>query len=89
MQVMATRWYLSTPATGTAGKPIKVAEIPRAIAVTPDGKTAYVASDGSATVTPISTADNRAGTPIKVGLRPVAIAVTPARIGWPPFDRHG
>ena len=54
-------------ATNTAGKPIKVGTDPGAIAITPNGKTAYVANDGSGTVTPIDTATNTAGKPIKVG----------------------
>jgi DNA-binding beta-propeller fold protein YncE len=41
------------------------------------GKTAYVASDNTGTVTPISTADNQPGTPIKVGRGPGPIAITP------------
>ena len=48
---------------------------PRAIAITPDGKTAYVANQGSDTVTPISTATNTAAPPIAVGNAPYAIAI--------------
>jgi YVTN family beta-propeller protein len=47
------------------------------VAVTPDGKTAYVANSGSGTVTPIATATNTAGTPITVGTQPDAMAITP------------
>ena len=47
-----------------------------AIAITPNGKTAYVLSIGG-TVTPIRTATNTASTPIKVGRDPDAIAITP------------
>jgi DNA-binding beta-propeller fold protein YncE len=63
-------------ATNTAGKPIRVGFLAvTAIAITPDGKTAYVAegwgSSGTvppmATVIPIATATNTAGKPIKVG----------------------
>ncbi len=61
-------------ATNKAGKPIKGVGGP--IAVTPNGKTAYAASD-SDTVTPINTATNTAGKAIKVGSDPVAIAITP------------
>ena len=43
---------------------------PVAIAITPDGKTAYVANFGSGTVTPIATATNTAGPPIPVGSSP-------------------
>jgi YVTN family beta-propeller protein len=62
-------------ATNTALKPIKVGAFPVAIAITPDGRTAYVVSDGG-TVTPIRTATNTALTPIKVGRLPFAIAIT-------------
>ena len=43
--------YTVTPiraADGTAGKPIKVGLFPDAIAITPDGKTAYVATTAPA-----------------------------------------
>jgi len=43
-------------AAGAAGKAIKAAGIPDAIAVTPDGTTACIAGDGPAPVTPIRTA---------------------------------
>ena len=59
-------------ATNTAGPPITVGSRPDAIAITPDGKTAYVANNGSGTVTPIATATNTARTPIKVGPSPGA-----------------
>jgi len=68
-------------ATNTPGRPIKVARFPQSIAITPDGKTAYVASwatAGPGSVTPITTAANTAGKPIRVGVRPFAIAITPA-----------
>ncbi len=63
--------------TNTAGKAIKVGLGPRAIAITPNGKTAYVSNSGSDTVTPISTATGKAGRAIKVGKDPGAIAITP------------
>ena len=48
------------------------------IAITPDGKTAYVASSEGPyrTVTPISTATNTPGTPIRIALG-LIIALTP------------
>ena len=64
-------------ATNTADTPITVGNDPVAIAITPDGKTAYVANDISGSVTPIDTATNTAGTPIPVGGDPVAVAITP------------
>ena len=53
--------------TNTAGTEIKVGENPVAIAITPDGKTAYVTDTGSNSVTPIELATNKAGSEIKVG----------------------
>jgi DNA-binding beta-propeller fold protein YncE len=61
-------------ATNTAGPAIKVGKYPFAIAIAPDGLTAYVANYGAGTVTPISTATNGAGA---VGHGPIAIAITP------------
>jgi YVTN family beta-propeller protein len=63
--------------TNRAGKPIKILGGPWAIAITPDGKTAYVTSYSSGTVTPISTATNTAGRAIKVGKGPYSLAITP------------
>ena len=57
-------------ATNTPGRPIKVGNWAFAIAITPDGKTAYVTSMFSDTVTPIRIATNTPGRPIKVGSRP-------------------
>jgi len=37
-------------ATNTALKPVKVGNLPSAIAITPDGKTAYVTNSGSESV---------------------------------------
>ena len=50
-----------------------------AIAITPDGRTAYVVSAcGCApVVTPVATATNTPGKPIKIGGSPWAIAITP------------
>jgi YVTN family beta-propeller protein len=63
-------------ATNTSGTPIPVGNDPYAIALTPDGKTAYVVN-GTGTVTPIATATNTPGTPIPVGSNPGPIAITP------------
>ena len=70
-------------ATNTPGKPIPVGgrfngrrgENWEQIAVTPDGKTAYVAA--GPTVTPISTATNTPGKPIPVRGIPMGFAITP------------
>jgi YVTN family beta-propeller protein len=68
--------------TDTAQPPIDLGGgNPTAIAITPDGTTALVASTGpfglEATVTPIDLATGRPGTPIPVGGGALAIAVTP------------
>jgi YVTN family beta-propeller protein len=64
-------------ASDSAGTPIWVGDKADAIAITPDGKTAYVANAGDGTVTPIDLTNNTAGTPIGVGSDPDAIAITP------------
>jgi DNA-binding beta-propeller fold protein YncE len=51
---------------------------PVAIAVTPDGSTAYVINAGDGTITPISLASDSAGAPISVGVDPMAIAIAPS-----------
>ena len=63
-------------ATNTALPPITVGRIPVAIAITPDGKTAYVADGGSGTVTPIETATNTRARR-SPSAAPIAIAITP------------
>jgi YVTN family beta-propeller protein len=60
----------------TAGPAIPVGHSPCAIAITPDGATAYVVNDGSGTVTPISTARNTVGKAIRVVGSPNAITIT-------------
>jgi hyaluronoglucosaminidase len=52
-------------ATNTARSPIALGPAPAALAITPDGKTLYVA-DVVGTVTPIVTATNSAGQPIVI-----------------------
>jgi DNA-binding beta-propeller fold protein YncE len=67
-------------ATNTVGPPITVGSIAYQIAITPNGKTAYVTgadNTGAGTVTPITTATNTAGTPITVANYPRPIAVAP------------
>ncbi len=59
-------------AASQAGNPIKVGDGAidvdgGQIAITPDGKTAYVPTNATGTVIPISTATNRAGQPINLG----------------------
>ena len=79
-------------ATSKALKPIKVGYGAQAIAITPNGKTVYVASgknyfpgtvcgEGTPrpanTVTPVSTATSKPGKPVHAGKYPGAIAITP------------
>ena len=64
-------------ATNTAGSPITVGHYPIAIAITPNGSTAYTVNYSSNTVTPINTATGVAGSTIAVGSYPDAIAITP------------
>jgi YVTN family beta-propeller protein len=47
------------------------------VAITPDGRTAYVTNFGGGTVTPINTATNTAGATIAVGSNPFGVAITP------------
>jgi DNA-binding beta-propeller fold protein YncE len=76
-------------ATFKLGKPVRLSGQPVAIAIAPDGKTAYVVSQSSSTliaVTPIDLTTNTAGNPIDVSARPgpkeyygqpLAIAIAP------------
>jgi DNA-binding beta-propeller fold protein YncE len=70
-------------ATNTPGLPIPVGRGPGLIAITQDGKTAYVTTNES-TVVPIDTATGTPGAPIRVGVnqpdlhdQPDGIAITP------------
>jgi YVTN family beta-propeller protein len=63
-------------ATGRAGTAIQPGNSPWSIAITPDGRTAYVAGY-SGGVTPVDLATGRVGTPIPVGGGMDAIAITP------------
>lgn len=71
-------------ATGTAGPPIRVGSGPVAIAVTPDGRNAYVTgqtADAVGLVTPIRVSAGTLGRPIRVGPEqenePFEIVITP------------
>ncbi len=71
---------LQAAAPNDAGAPIPVGTHPDAIAITPNGKTAYVVNFGSDNVTPIDTSTDTAGasgTWISVGSEPDAIAISP------------
>jgi YVTN family beta-propeller protein len=56
---------------------IAVGASPNAIAISPDGKTAYVANSGSATVPVIDAATNTVTKTITAGTTPRAIAISP------------
>jgi YVTN family beta-propeller protein len=64
-------------ATGTVEPAIPVGPVPVAIAITPDGSTAYVVNSGDGTVTPIDLTTEAAYPPLQVGGNPVAIGITP------------
>ncbi len=64
-------------ATNTTGTPLNWGNDPFGLAITPDGKTAYVLNNNLNTVTPITIATNTLGTPIVVGSNPFDIAITP------------
>ena len=64
-------------ATNKAGRPIKVAEYPYAITMTPDGKIAYVLSENSQ-LTAIMTATNTASPPIAISPAGYSVGDGPA-----------
>ena len=59
------------------GGKIRVGTYPDAIAISPDGKTAYVADYSSNSVVPVNLRTDRAGAPIPAGLGPADIAISP------------
>ncbi|HEV2373177.1 MAG TPA: hypothetical protein VGS19_13500 [Streptosporangiaceae bacterium] len=73
-------------ATDTVLPPIRVGIDPQDIAITPDGKTGYVANETSGTVNPIRIATDTALPPIKTSNIPGAIAITTTR---GPSPMHG
>jgi len=62
---------------GTVGRRIKAGKDAVAIAVTPDGKTAYVANFYSGTITPVDLTRGVAEPPIRAGALPRAIVIAP------------
>jgi YVTN family beta-propeller protein len=73
-------------ATGKLGKPVRLSGEPEAIAITPNGKTAYLTIFSTDSVTPIELATGKAGKPIRISGKPLgnnvagqplAIAITP------------
>ena len=78
-------------ASGTLGAPIPVGQEPHSVAVTPDGRMAYVTNYASASVTPIDLATRVAEPNIDAGNYPSAIAIdaapaaaAPAPVGGSP-----
>jgi DNA-binding beta-propeller fold protein YncE len=63
-------------ASNTALRPIRTGG-PNAIAITPNGRTAYVTNFVLGTVTPIRTATNTALPSIKTGRSAITIVITP------------
>jgi len=64
--------------TNQAGAPIPVGGDPDSIAISPDGRTAYVSNEIDGTVSVIETATDRVvGAPIAVGANPAGLALTP------------
>ena len=68
-----------TTATGAVSAPITVGKAPAGVAITPDGKHAYVANGGDGTVSVITTATGAVSAPITVGKAPAGVAICPAR----------
>lgn len=71
-------------ADGRVGRPIHVGPAPMYLAITPDGRMAYVAESGwsdppvrSRFVTPVELPTGRVLRPIRAGLGPFALAITP------------
>ena len=74
-------------ATGEAGRPVRVAADPDALASGPDGRIVWAVSgsnfSGHGFVTPIRTASNTASGRIRVGHAPFGVAVTPdGKTAW-------
>ena len=69
--------------TGTVGQPIPLGiALGGQIAITPDGKTVYVASPHSGAVWPISTATNTRGKPIRIPEAASIVFTSHGRTAW-------
>ncbi|MFT3863782.1 MAG: PKD domain-containing protein [Solirubrobacterales bacterium] len=65
-------------ATNQVGAPIQVGADPDSVAISPDGRTAYVSNEIDGTVSVIETATDRViGAPIAAGSNPAEVALTP------------
>jgi hyaluronoglucosaminidase len=68
-------------ATGRPRKPLKPDNNPQAIAISPDGRIAYVANwQSCGTVTPVNLVTGAPEKPIKAGNHPIAITVGPGEL---------
>lgn len=63
--------------TNTPKASLTVGNTPASIAITPDGKTAYITDDFLHAVIPIDIATYKAGIPISAGMVPYSIAINP------------
>ena len=68
---------INTETNKVVGSPITVGKEPEAIAITPDGNTAYVTNFGSDNVSVIDLSSKSVEATIGVGTEPVAVAITP------------
>jgi YVTN family beta-propeller protein len=69
---------IDTQTSQVIGPPIEVGQDPQGIAITPDGRFAYVTSQGDGAVSVIDTQTRQVvGEPIKVGTTPKGISITP------------
>ncbi len=68
-----------TTASGAVSPRITVGKFPNQVAITPDGKRAYVTNTSDGTVSVITTATGVVSTPIAVGKLPEGVAICPAR----------
>lgn len=82
-------WYLAlmlglaacgseSPRTSAPSGTDGVASTSAVLALTPDGRTLWVANPDAGTVTPLDTESLKIGTPVAVGESPEGVAVTPA-----------
>lgn len=69
-------------ANGRVGRTLKIGTMPAGVEITPDGKTAYIATNtvvpnGVGILIPVSTATDTDGTPVRLPSRPWVMAVFP------------
>ncbi|WP_326608936.1 Ig-like domain repeat protein [Streptomyces scopuliridis] len=76
-QLLRFRWFNHPQVTPLADPTVPVGSFPTAVAITPNGLTAYVTNEGDNTVSVISTATNTVTATIPVGSVPFWVAITP------------